>query len=359
MKVGKRSWNVVVLVTTFGLCATSAAKADAAALPAEFFGVTPQIEIPTPAEIRLMSQSGVDTMRLPTGWGAIEPHPGERRWVDYDALIGEVAKAGMTVSPLLFGVPGWISPRPARPPIYTGAQRSAWATFLRDIAARYGNGGAFWRLHPELPYRPITHWEVWNEPNLKGFWDGKPNPRAYLNLLKLSRGGLRSGDPAALIVLGGLFPNPRRRFGVSQSSFLTRLYRLPAARSAFDALAIHPFSARPPGVLDACLELRRLMGKHHDRRTPIWITELGWPTSGKEIGISSYKASEPAQARRLTRSFRLLIKSRRRLRLERIIWFSWRDIGGPELPWTLKMGLLRSDGSAKPSLSAYSNVARG
>lgn len=357
---GKRSRGLILAAVTLAVCATAPAKADAAAVPAEFFGVASQIERPTPAELQLMSQSGVDTMRLTIDWGAIEAQPGARRWVDYDALIGDVAKAGITILPVLFGVPDWISSRPGRPPLYTAAQRSAWANLLKDLAGRYGNGGSFWQLHPELPNRPITHWEVWNEPNLKGFWDGKkPNPRAYLNLLKLSRAALQSGDPAALIVLGALFPNPRPRFGVSQSSFLTRLYRLPAARSAFDAIGIHPFSARPTGVLDACLELRRLMAKHHDRRTPIWITELGWPTSGREIGISSYKTSEPGQARRLKRSFRLLIKARGRLRLERLIWFSWRDFGGPDLPWTLKMGLLRSDGSAKPSLSAYSSVAGG
>jgi hypothetical protein len=358
MKAGKRSRGVIRLVAAAALAACCASPAAAkGALPDEFFGVVP-LDKPTAADVQQMRSSGVATTRLPIRWGFIEPQPGVRDWSEPDSLIGDMARAGIRTLPLLFGVPSWVSPRPAAPPINTAAHRAAWSRFLSDVAARYGSGGTFWQQHPELPPLPVRDWEVWNEANLRGFWDGKPDPRRYLALLKVSRQALRASDPTARIVLGGLFPHPRRRYGVSQKSFLTRLYRAPGARAAFDAVGIHPFAARPKGVLEACLELRRLMAEHRDRRTPIWITELGWTTGGVGFARSPYRASELAQARRLTQSFRLLIKARRRLRLERIFWHSWRDLAGAGQLWTVEMGLLRSDGTAKPSLAAFSAITR-
>lgn len=360
MRAGRKRLLAALMTAALATCTVSPAKSDAASLPPGFFGVVPLLERPTLADLQQMAGNGVESMRLNFGWGFIESQPGKREWSDYDALIGDMAKAGITPSPLLFGVPSWINPHEAHPPIYTPAERSAWSTFLTDLAARYGTNGSFWSLHPELPYAPLTEWEIWNEPNLNGFWDGKPNPRRYLQLVELSRDALRRADPSAVVILGGLFPHPRRQFGISLTTFLTRLYRVPGARGLFDAVALHPYASEPRGVLEACLELRRLMAKHRDRRTALWITEVGWTTGGADFKRSPYRASEGGQARRLTRSFRLLIKSRGRLRLERIFWHGWRDYDGPGLdPWTAKMGLLRSDGSAKPSLSAFARLTGG
>jgi hypothetical protein len=299
-------------------------------------------------------------VRFAVTWRDVEPQPGMRNWAFDDALITDIAAAGLKPSPLIFGVPGWVSPHPARPPIYTAAQRDAWSRFLTDFAARYGQGGAFWRQHPELPYVPLTDWEVWNEPNLNGFWDGQPSPRRYLSLLELTRDGLRGGDPAARIVVGGIFPHPRPKYGVSVESFLNRLYRANGARAAFDAVALHPYSMKPKEVLETCREVRKLMAKHHDRGTPLWITELGWTTSGARWASSPFRASEAKQAQNLRRSIKLLIRARRGLRLEEILWHAWRDYDGPgNDPWTFRMGLLRSDGTAKPAWNAFMGIAHG
>ena len=169
----------------------------------------------------------------------------------------------------------------AKPPIFTSAQRQAWTSFIAELAARYGHGGSFWSAHPELPYLPFSDWEVWNEPNLKGDWGGKrPNPRQFVRLLRLTRSGLDRSDPSARIGIGGIFPPPRPRYGVSLKNFLQGIYRVRGARQAFDAVAIHPYASRPKGVLASTREARRIMNRHRDRATPLWITELGWTTGG-------------------------------------------------------------------------------
>ena len=137
-----------------------------------------------------------------------------------------------------------------------------------------------------------------------------------------------------------------------------RLYAIRGARKAFDAVAIHPYGRRPKDVLAATLQARRLMNRHHDRRTPLWITELGWSTGGVHWGRAPFKATEPQQAKWLRVTYRRLLHARARLRLERLVWHTWGDYEYPGSPWIFHMGLIRSDDSAKPSLAAFAGVAR-
>ena len=47
----------------------------------------------------------------------------------------------------------------------------------------------------------------------------------------------------------------------------------------------------------------------------------------------------------------------RRLRLQRVFWHTWQDIAASNNAF-FNMGLLRGDGSAKPSYYAYRRLAR-
>ncbi|HEX3563084.1 MAG TPA: hypothetical protein VHU24_09635 [Solirubrobacterales bacterium] len=355
MKAGvKRRLVAAVAVATISACAALGGTAKAAP-PRDFFGVVPS-GYDSSAQMQRMAANGVGAVRVLINWSRVEPHQGVRDWSYYDSYVGALAAAGLQAQPLLLGEPTW-TPHFPRPPIYSSLARRSWQSFLTDLAGRYGRNGLFWRQHASLPYLPMVDWEVWNEPNLKGYWGGRPNPRQYVRLLRLTGTGLRRSDPQARIGIGGIFPPPQRRYGVSLETFMQGVYRVHGARRAFDAVSIHPFAARPKGVLAACRQLRRIMNQHHDRGTPMWITELGWSTGGVHWRRSPFRASEATQAKFLSRTYRRLIASRRRLRLERVVWHTWQD-AQPGTPWTLHMGLIHSDESAKPSLAAYAQLPR-
>jgi hypothetical protein len=334
------------------LWAAPASTAEAAA-PRQFFGVVPS-GYESSALMQRMAANGVGAARVRIRWGDVEPQQGTRNWTYYDNYIARFAAAGIQVQPYLMGVPGWLPPRP---PIFSALARSSWTSFLGEVAGRYGRNGLFWRQHPTLPYLPLVDWEVWNEPNLKGFWGGRVSPRQYLRLLRLTGAALRSSDPAARISIGGLFPPPRTRYGVSLKAFLSGIYRIHGARRAFDAVSIHPYSPRPKGVVAACRDLREIMNSHHDRKTPMWITEVGWSTGGVGWAKSPYRATEPRQAKFLSRTYRSLIALRSRLRLRRVVWHAFQD-AQPGTPWTINMGLIHNDESPKPSLAAYAALPR-
>jgi hypothetical protein len=306
------------------------------------------------AEMQRMAANGVGSVRVLINWNNVEPQQGVRDWSYYDDYVGRLAAAGLQSEPLLLGVPAWLPPRP---PLYSSVARRSWQSFVGELAGRYGRNGAFWRQHPTLPYLPMVDWEVWNEPNLAGYWGGRPSPRQYVRLLRLTRAGMLGSDPQARIGIGGIFPPPRANYGVSLQTFMNGIYRIHGARTAFDAVSIHPYAARPKGVLAATRETRRIMNGHKDRGTPIWITELGWSTGGTSWGKSPFRANEVGQARFLKRTYRRLIASRRQLGLQRVVWHTWQD-AQPGTPWTLNMGLIHFDESPKPSLAAFAGLPR-
>jgi hypothetical protein len=355
MLVGRKARSLAATaLATISACIALADTADAA-VPRDFFGVVPS-GYDSSAEMQRMTQNGVGAVRLLVNWNMVEPRQGARDWTYYDNYVAGLAAAGLQAQPLLLGEPAW-TPRFPRPPVYTAVGRSSWQSFVAELAARYGRNGLFWKQHPTLPYLPMVDWEVWNEPNLAGFWGARPNPRQYVRFLRITGAGVRSADPQARIGIGGIFPPPQAKYGVSLRAFMQGVYRVHGSRTAFDAISIHPYASRPNGVLAACRELRGIMNRHGDRATPMWVTEVGWSTGGTRWGKSPFKATEASQARFLARTYRKLIARRFRLGLERVVWHTWQD-GPAGAPWTLHMGLIHSDESAKPSLAAYARLPR-
>jgi hypothetical protein len=325
--------------------------------PKTFFGIVP-LEDPAPSDLARMAGGGVDTIRLLLRWGAAEEIPGVYDWSTYDTEIGNVAAAGLIPHVQFASSPPWISSNPSQPPIYSDLQKTAWTNFLAAFMQRYGRGGSFWREHPELRSDPVTSMEIWNEPNLNIAWGGPPNPDEYFVLLQISQRAIEQVDPATKIVLGGLFPAPPPYWGMMAARFLRGLYAHPAARSMVDVLSLHPYSASVADVVPTCRKFRTLLRRLGVSQTPLWITEIGWSTGGVGFSRNPYRTTERQQAVKLARSFTALIRARKMLRLQRIFWHDWRDSPGRNTETVYQMGLLRADGSAKPSWRAYQRLAR-
>jgi hypothetical protein len=352
---GSLSAVCIALAVVAALVAVPAA--SAASNP--FFGVV-GVNYPTQADMTHAAQGGAGTFRMQFYWGNTEPHPGDRFFATTDQLVAEAARAGLTLLPDLSGVPSWISRIPARPPIYSASQRAAWRSMLTDYARRYGSNGTFWILHPELPKRPVTTWEIWNEPNLGGFWGGRPSPRGFARLLKVSAAGLRAGDRSAQVLTGGVFPFHTIRNTVDMTTYLNALYRVHGVKNSFDALGIHPYSTSPKGVLHWVRVARRIMRKHGDGATPIWVSEFGWVTGGHKIQNSPVRASFAGQAKKLTRTYGLFQRKAGSLGIARALWFSYTDHNttGPPF-WTDRAGLFTLDGKPKPAWFAFARAAGG
>lgn len=245
------------------------------------------------------------TVRQRFSWAELEPLPGAYRWQEWDRILPLVHAYGLDVIAVLDTSPDWAraevdADNPWAPP----ASFDDYARFVHAFAARYG--------------RYITAYQVWDEPNIAPHWGARPaDPAGYVQLLQLAAEAIRSADPDAVIIAGGLAPNLEPG-GMNKSdvAYLSEMYRLGAAGS-FDVLGAkaYGFWSGPedrrvsPEVLNysRLILLRREMVRHGDAHKSIWALESGWCALPEGwAGRPSPHGSDEAfiQAERLTRAIR-------------------------------------------------------
>jgi polysaccharide biosynthesis protein PslG len=329
----------------------SATEAHAAA-PRSFYGVIPAND-PDSTEIARMGAGRVGTMRINFVWGAVQPTAGSALdWSHYDAIIGSAAEQGIRVLPTVYSSPSWAAAKSNYPP--SKAHLADFRAFVQAAAARYGASGTFWSEHPTTPKLSVIDWQLWNEVNSPSFWYRKPSAKQYVGLLRVFSGGIRAGDPTANVVLAGLFRTPRIKNGIDLDRYLPAIYRR-KAKSLFDAVAVHPYATTPRDALNAVKETRKIMSQFKDKRTPLWITEIGWATGGNPP--TPLTVSPQRQAAYLRQSFGLLAANRRRLKIAGVVWYSWRDLPGGI--WFNHTGLFSQDFDPKPAWSAFVGLTGG
>jgi hypothetical protein len=333
--------------------------------------ISPQAPL-TEDDYELMSQAGVDMLRLSMGWGGIQAEPGACTptggacdWSFQDRQIGEAASHGIEVMSVVYGSAPFVNSEPKVPPT---KDLSAWAQFARAAAQRYGPGGAFWQgpyqelAGAEARAIPVRHWQIWNEPSSFQFFKPKPNTKKYARILKPAGRAIKSADEGSTVVLGGVFGEPGPK-GTPLGRFFKQLYKTKKVKSSFDAVAIHPYAKKPKGLLKQTFAIRKATRRGNDRKAKVWVTELGYSSGcqGCPKGNMPPVATknEKAQAKALARSYRALMDKRTKLNLGGIVWFSWQDVNSPDTcRFCRRAGLVDVNGKPKTAFRAYRKAAR-
>lgn len=364
-----------ILILT--VAAALAVPAGAQALPVDFWGVVPTADL-TPAQMQTARRGGVESIRVPVNWAAVQSSRGALPdWSTVDPQVRAAAEEGVNVLPFLIGAPGWAladegvggARAPRTLPTQTAAQRSAWREFLRLAVFRYGPGGSFWAENPLIPAHPIRVWQIWNEENFK-YFAARPSPSQYGKLVVQSYHDLRSADPGARMVLGGLFARPkggstkpapgRIKRAYLASDFLERMYKaVPGVRGKFLAVALHPYSYNYRQLGTEVEELRKALRAVRDPGRAIWITELGWSSGRPNAtnGHNKFEKGRQGQARELIGAFKLLRAEANRWHVKRVYWFSLTDDPGT-CNFCDGSGLFSEAFAPKPAWSAFKRYAR-
>ena len=352
---------IVATLAGIGILLATSAN-PAAAAPREFFGVTKSQPL-AGRDFPEMKATGVRTVRFAINWYGVQRFRGQNNWGLTDKLVGDLAARGIRPAPFIYGSPRWVSKRVNRPPLGSARKARAWRQFLTLVVRRYGPGGRYWtggsyhQAHPGAPSKPITSWQIWNEPNLAKFFPRKNLTQRYAKLVKISDRAISAVDPHARVVLAGLvgFAKPRAW------SFLNRLYRVKRIKRDFDAVALHPYAATIGQFRTEVGRLRRVMKQHRDGRTPLWLTEVGWGSARPTRRFPLNKGPR-GQKRMLRRSFSLVLHKRRPWHIGRLFWFSWRDPAhgaGRYCSFCPSAGLLRHNHERKPAYHVFRRFAGG
>lgn len=355
---------LAVFVAVLALC--PAASAAPRKVPRGFQGVMydgASLDSPVAVKRRqfdLMAASGVESLRVVFIWELLQPERGsEFDFERTDELVRLAAKRRISVLPVMLYAPPWARVFPDR--LYSPPYIRPYQAFLAASIGRYGRRGTFWADNPDVPKRPIRDWQVWNEPNIRDFWDVAERnkrygwPRGYARLLRAADRTIKAEDAGARTVLAGL---------VGETWIdLRRLYE-EGVRNSFDVAAVHVYAQTERRVLGALGLTRDAMDAAGDRRKRMFLTETAFPASrGLAEAIGRQRQETPrGMARRVRRLLSLLSRARAKLKLDKVSWYTWASGYRHRTSNFEYAGLLASpDGiefSRQPALRSFRQTAK-
>jgi hypothetical protein len=318
--------------------------------PDGFFGVNPGDLFRLPesqwdTHLQAIADDGLQTVRMGAWWSDLEPGPpvnGNHNysWSDIDKQVVALARHGLQWEPLLCFSATWGSKIDGD---YNAAPDGSanFAAFGAALAKRYGPGGSFWSEHPELPVLPVTAYEVWNEENAKVYWH-PATPADYADLYAATRSAIKSVDPGARVVVGGLAGTDNGSV-TAPADFLRQMFAArPDLKGNVDAVGYHPYAREPQGVYSSIAAFRRDLDSIAGPSVPLELTEIGWTT----VDVSeSQRATYMGQI--------ATTLARTDCGIERVSAYAWlgpEQAAGDREQW---FGIARKDGTNKPTADAY------
>jgi hypothetical protein len=358
----------LALVATL-ILAVPAATADARRAPQGFYGVMWDGKITATdysEQVRnwdLMAAAGVESTRAFVPWSNAQPAAdGVTDYGLTDRLVTLATTHHIRLLPAIWGTPDWAASNPevtGSPPEHV----SDYAAYLRLLVIRYGPHGTLWDEHPELPRRPIREWQIWNEPHFNVYWNTEGHRRnswapGYARLLRAANRAIKSVDPKATTVLAGLAD-----YAWKHVTLLSK-YRI---QRSFDVAAVNLFTSRPKLVMKGLRYVRHSMRRGGVPRKPIWLTEATWPAGKGRVAVPAvawqrgWYTTDAGMARRLRALYATAIRNRRKLRLQRVYWYTWASgyHGDDLFDYTgLAQYVDGQTAAVKPSFAAYTASAR-
>lgn len=349
-----------VLGLLVAIAASSAFATTASAkVPAGFFGI--DAEVADAGDYPEMADAGFGTFRLAINWASIQPaEDGPYDFATSDAGVLAAASSGMTPIVDVFGSPsyvGGVSKNGLIPP-RSDADLARWRDLMAALAARYGPGGDFFDEHLELAGHEVGTWIVWNEQNTKNYWAPKASPREYAAVLEAADEGVGSVDPAAEIVVGGMYGYPRDSKSMSAEKFLSKLYEVKGIAKHFEAVSTHPYGPDVAAVKQQAKGLRSAAKRAGDGNVGLYVGELGWASDGPKRSPSV--VGRKGQARNLTEGLGLLVGKRKVWNVRGVLIYTWKDFapGSLACQWCSYAGLVNRKGKPKPAYDAVTKLIR-
>jgi len=242
--------------------------------PAAGLGVNVRLDAEDPAarqHLALARTAGFTYLRQPLLWSEIEPAPGQFVWDTTDRIVALTREQGWKLIAVLTTSPAWArsSTLITAPP----TDPATLAHFAETVARRYAG--------------QVTAYQVWDEPNIRPHWGERyAAPVEYVALLRAVYPAIKRGDPAALVLAGGLAPTiETSEWNLNDVTYLDGIYRAGGALY-FDTLAARAlgFWSGPddrrvaPDTLNfsRLILLRETMARHGDSQKPIWAITFGW-----------------------------------------------------------------------------------
>ena len=278
--------------------------------------------------------TGASWNRWPLYWYDIEPSENTFTWTLQDVAVENDLQQGFRLNAILLGTPAFYTtsdltelPRPVpNSPLSIDAIQAAtpqglystvftdgtdilgegkqinpenrWARFVHTTVSRYKPGGTLAQANGWPAGQGVTHWEMWNEPDLRSFWDG--TTADYARLLQVGFLAAKLADPNAQVIFGGL---ANESTNLSFYSDVMTIYDADPNAATYgyyhDILATHNYLYAWRSWYHVWRASNTLAARNLEK--PIWLNESGVPVWDDYPGpvcepTSPFRASMSEQA---------------------------------------------------------------
>ena len=212
-----------------------------------------------------------DTRQDHDGDGIVDTVDG---WAKYDQIVELAEKYNLRLLVRLSNPPNWSRANPDAGDFAPPDDLQDFVNYAVAVAERYRGR--------------ISHYQVWNEPNIYPEWGNNfVDPPRYTELLCRTYQGLKQVDPDLVVVSGAIAPTVSLDGyqGFSDLIFLQEMYDL-GGGECFDVLSAQGYGLFS-GPTDRRLRAtsvnvarhtyyRDIMVRNGDAHKPIWLSEVAW-----------------------------------------------------------------------------------
>ena len=227
------------------------------------------------AMLQMIREAGFGWLRQEFPWEDLEvTGRGQFDWAKYDRIVERTAAHGLRLLVRLSNPPAWSRADPQAGDLAPPDDLQDFVNYAVAVAERYRGR--------------ITHYQVWNEPNIFPEWGNDfVDPARYTELLCRAYAALKSVDPAIVVVNAAIAPTISLDGyrGFSDLIFLQEIYDR-GGGDCFDVLSAQGYGLFS-GPTDRRLRAtsvnvarhtyyRDIMVRNGDAHKPIWLSEAAW-----------------------------------------------------------------------------------
>lgn len=331
---------LLAVVTALVVSLVPAAGATARTVPAPLFGVHVG-SLPSGAPARLTRVGAIRLWDSGVSWRKVETARGRYDWRALDRAVANAQALGAREILYTIGVtPRWAATNPnSRYSLYGPGTNSPpkklayYTEFITALATRYKGR--------------ITAYQVWNEANLRNFFDGTPSRLAAMTVK--ARAALRAADPKAKLVAASTTVRASGPVGAWGRAYGPAMRKVGWPVDAVSAHFYPPVDAGPGTRVAYIRTMKRYFAKHGAGRKPLWDTEINYGDT------RSYKKVH----RRITGGAAATYVARTyidamRYGVARVFWYGWdKHVLGVDMTSRTSSGAVTAGGRAYLSIQSW------
>jgi hypothetical protein len=256
-------------------------------------GVNIHFTDPLPGEMEMLAEGGFRWVRMDLTWARTEREKGRYDFSPYDRLLTALRPHQIrTLFILDYSNPLYEEDRS----VTTQEGRRAYARWAAAAAAHFRGQGILW--------------EIWNEPNISGFWKPEPNVEDYTAMALEAAKAIRSVSPGEAIIGPA---TSKIDLGFLEGCFQAGMLNW------YDAVSVQPYRRSLPETATVQYDqLRKLIDRYApaDKSIPVISGEWGYSAAWDGFDVAEQGKLLPRQW--LTNLSQEIPVS---------IWYDWHDDG--------------------------------